>query len=244
VVVGTGRMPYAALSGKLFRNYTESLSGYASGGDVVSQDEAAARVDGEPAPRARRADARRNVDALIEAAGTVFATSGVDAPAKEITDLAGVGVGTLYRHFPQRSDLVKAVVESGIDAVADAGPALSAAYEPAEALIQWIHRFTELLATKRGLASALHSGDPAFSRLPAYFLQRLGPSLAALLRAAVADGTIRDDISAGDLLDALTQLSRPVPGRGPEHNQRIVAIFVDGLRCGRHDGSVRKKKIS
>ena len=78
---------------------------------------------GEPAPR-RRADARRNVDALIEAARTVFATSGVDAPAKEITDLAGVGVGTLYRHFPQRSDLVKAVVESGIDAVADAGPAL------------------------------------------------------------------------------------------------------------------------
>ena len=69
----------------------------------------------------RRADARRNVDALIEAAGTVFATSGVEAPAKEITDLAGVGVGTLYRHFPRRSDLVKAVVESGIDAVADAG---------------------------------------------------------------------------------------------------------------------------
>ncbi|MGH3174935.1 MAG: TetR/AcrR family transcriptional regulator, partial [Streptosporangiaceae bacterium] len=75
--------------------------------------------------RRRRADAQRNVGALIEAARTVFATSGVDAPAKEITDLAGVGVGTLYRHFPQRSDLVKAVVESGIDAVADAGPALS-----------------------------------------------------------------------------------------------------------------------
>ena len=86
----------------------------------------------DTAPRRRRADARRNVDALIEAAKTVFAASGVDAPAKEITDLAGVGVGTLYRHFPQRSDLVEAVVESGIDAVADAGPALSAAHEPAE----------------------------------------------------------------------------------------------------------------
>ena len=66
--------------------------------------------------RRRRADAQRNVDALIEAARTVFDTSGVDAPAKEITDLAGVGVGTLYRHFPQRSDLVKAVVRAGIDA--------------------------------------------------------------------------------------------------------------------------------
>ena len=63
----------------------------------------------DPAPRRRRADARRNVDALLEAARTVFDTSGVDAPAKEITDRAGVGVGTLYRHFPQRSDLVKAV---------------------------------------------------------------------------------------------------------------------------------------
>ena len=185
---------------------------------------------GEPVPR-RRADARRNVDALIEAAGTVFATSGVDAPAKEITDLAGVGVGTLYRHFPQRSDLVKAVVESGIDAVADAGPALSAAHEPADALSTWVHRFTELLATKRGLASALHSGDPAFSGLPGYFLQRLGPALAALLDAAVADGAVRDDISAEDLLHAITQLSQPVPGRGPEHNQRTVAVLLDGLRC-------------
>ena len=191
---------------------------------------ASAEPDAGAAPRRRRADARRNVDALIEAARTVFATSGVDAPAKEITDLAGVGVGTLYRHFPQRSDLVKAVVESGIDAVADAGPALSAANEPLEALTEWIHRFTELLATKRGLASALHSGDPAFSELPRYFLQRLGPSLAALLEAAVADGTVRGDISAEDLLHAITQLSQPVPGQGPEHNQRIVAVLLAGLR--------------
>ena len=146
------------------------------------------------APRRRRADAQRNVDALLEAARTVFDTSGVDAPAKEITDLAGVGVGTLYRHFPQRSDLVKAVVESGIDAVADAGPALAATFEPAEALTRWIDRFTELLATKRGLASALHSGDPAFAGLPGYFLERLGPALSALLDAAAAEGAIRGDI--------------------------------------------------
>ena len=186
--------------------------------------------DSEPARR-RRADARRNVDALIEAAKTVFASSGVDAPAKEITDLAGVGVGTLYRHFPRRADLVKAVVESGIDAVADAAPALSARHEPAEALIQWIHRFTDLLATKRGLASALHSGDPAFSGLPGYFLQRLGPTLAGLLDAAVAEGTVRDDISAEDLLHAIPQLCQPVPGRGFEHNRRIVAVLLDGLRA-------------
>ena len=187
---------------------------------------------GAGGPTRRRADARRNVDALIEAARTVFATSGVDAPAKEITDLAGVGVGTQYRHFPQRSDLVRAVVESGIGAVADAGPALIAGHEPAEALIKWIHLFAELLATKRGLASALHSGDPAFEGLPGYFLQRLGPALAALLDAAVADGTVRDDIGGEDLLHAITQLSQPVPGRGPELNQRILAVLLDGLRSG------------
>ncbi len=159
--------------------------------------------DPKPAPRRRRADAERNADALLKAARTVFDTSGVDAPAKEITDLAGVGVGTLYRHFPQRSDLVKAVVESGIDAVAEAGPALSAALEPAEALTRWIDRFTALLGAKRGLASALHSGDPAIAGLPGYFMDRLGPTLSALLDAAAAKGAIRDDIDAEGLLYAV-----------------------------------------
>jgi AcrR family transcriptional regulator len=189
-------------------------------------------VTTDPAPRRRRADAQRNVDALLEAARTVFDTSGVDAPAKEITDLAGVGVGTLYRHFPQRADLVKAVVESGIDAVADAGPSLAAEYEPAEALARWMDRYTDLLGAKRGLASALHSGDPAFAGLPAYFMERLGPTLSALLDAAAAAGAIRDDIGAEDLLYAVAQLCQPVRGRGPEHNRRIVGVLVDGLRRG------------
>jgi len=196
----------------------------------------------DPAPRRRRADARRNVDALLEAARTVFDTSGVDAPAKEITDRAGVGVGTLYRHFPQRSDLVKAVVESGIDAVAEAGPALAAEFAPAEALTRWIDRFTQLLATKRGLASALHSGDPAFAGLPDYFFRRLGPALSALLDAAVAEGAVRSDVEAQDLLYAVAQLCQPVPGRGPEHGRRIVGVLVDGLRCGGGHGG--RKEIT
>ena len=131
----------------------------------------------ERAPRRLRADAARNIDSLLEAAKAVFATSGVDAPAKEIADLAGVGVGTLYRHFPQRSDLVKAVFQREVDACADAAPALAAANEPAAALARWLHRYTEFLATKRGLAAALHSGDPAFDALPGYFAARLEPAL-------------------------------------------------------------------
>lgn len=186
------------------------------------------------APRRPRADAQRNITALLEAAKTVFDTSGVDAPAKEITDLAGLGVGTLYRHFPQRSDLVKAVVQSNIDACAAAGPRLSATHEPAAALVQWLWQYTELLGTKRGLAAALHSGDPAYQALPGYFQHKLTPTLTALLDAAAVDGVIRDDISAGDLLSAIAQLCLPIPGAGTDYGRRMVGVLIDGLRDGPH----------
>jgi AcrR family transcriptional regulator len=189
-------------------------------------------------------DAQRNVDALLEAAKTVFAKSGVDAPAKEITDLAGLGVGTLYRHFPQRSDLVAAVLQRGIDACADAGPTLAAANGPGAAVAKWLHSYTEFIATKQGLAAALHSGDPAFDALPGYFYRRLEPALGSLLDAATASGEIRGDVSAKDLLHAVALLSQPVPGEeAPAYGQRMVAVLVDGLgtsaerpwRPGRHD---------
>jgi AcrR family transcriptional regulator len=185
-----------------------------------------------PAPRRLRADAQRNVDALMEAAKAVFGTSGVDAPAKEIADRARVGVGTLYRHFPQRSDLVKAVFRHEVDACADAAPAFAAANEPGVALAKWLDRFTEFLATKRGLAPALHSGDPALDALPAYFMHRFGPTLGSLLDAAAAAGAIRGDISPSHLLYAVGSLCLPVPGEGPEYSLRMVALLIDGLRYG------------
>jgi AcrR family transcriptional regulator len=185
-----------------------------------------------PAPRRLRADAQRNIDSLLEAAKVVFGTSGVGAPAKEIADLAGVGVGTVYRHFPQRSDLVKAVFQRGVDACADAAPALAAAYEPGVALQKWLHRYTEFLATKRGLATALHSGDPAFDALPGYFMQRLAPALGSLLEAAAASGEVRGDISAKDLLYAVANLSLPVADEGVTYSQRMVGLLIDGLRYG------------
>ncbi|WP_433427547.1 TetR/AcrR family transcriptional regulator [Nonomuraea sp. CA-141351] len=186
----------------------------------------------ERAPRRLRADAQRNIDSLLEAAKAVFATSGVDAPAKEIADLAGVGVGTLYRHFPQRSDLVKAVFQREVDACADAAPVLTAAHEPGVALAMWLFRYTEFLATKRGLATALHSGDPAFDALPGYFMQRLGPTLGSLLEAATTSGEIRADISPKDLLYAVANLCLPVADEGVAYSRRMVALLVDGLRYG------------
>ena len=186
----------------------------------------------EHPPRRLRADAQRNIDSLLEAAKAVFGASGVDAPAKEIADQAGVGVGTLYRHFPRRSDLGKAVLQHEIDACADAGLALSAANAPGEALAKWLHRYTEFLATKRGLAAALHSGDPAFDALPGYFMQRLVPALGALLEAAAASGEIRADISPKDLLYAVASLCLPMADEGAAYSQRMVALLIDGLRYG------------
>ncbi len=186
----------------------------------------------EPAPRRLRADAQRNIGSLLDAAKAVFATSGVDAPAKEIADLAGVGVGTLYRHFPQRSDLVKAVFQHEVDACAAAAPALAAAHEPAEALEKWVLRYTGFLAAKHGLGPALHSGDPAFEALPGYFAQRLGLALGSLLDAAAASGEIRGDVNATDLLYAVANLSLPAADHGIGYSQRMVALLIDGLRYG------------
>lgn len=180
--------------------------------------------------RQRRADARRNLDSLIEAAKAVFAISGVDAPAKEITDRAGVGVGTLYRHFPQRSDLVLAVLEREIEACAAAASALSADNPPAEALARWIRRYTELVATKTGLASALQSADAAHEALRRHFYQHMGPVLETLMEAAAAAGTVRADVSVTDVLHAVPLLCQPIPGEAPGTSQRLVDIFIDGLR--------------
>ncbi|MGI5241162.1 TetR/AcrR family transcriptional regulator [Dactylosporangium sp. CA-139066] len=170
-----------------------------------------------------RADAQRNLNALLEAAKAVFATSGVDAPAKEITDRAGVGVGTLYRHFPQRSDLVIAVLEREIDACADAGPALSATNPPSVALAKWIRRYTEFVLTKVGLASALHSAEG----LRAYFYERMSPVVEALLAAAA--GEVRTDVRARDVLHAVALLCHEVPGEDPGYGRRLVDVFIDGL---------------
>ena len=182
--------------------------------------------------RPMRPDAQRSIDALLEAAKSVFATSGVDAPVRAIADQAGVGMGTLYRHFPQRSDLVAAVFRREIDACADAAASLAVGYAPFEALAQWVDRFAAFIATKRGLAIALHSENPAFQSLPVYFDQRLRPAFAKLLQAAVDVGAVRNDVDADDILGAIGSLCMASKIDRPDHAQRMVALFVDGLRYG------------
>ena len=193
------------------------------------------KTQGEDPPpagavRPVRADAQRSLDALLAAAKAVFATAGVDAPVRQIADAAGVGLGTLYRHFPQRADLVAAVFRREIDDCADAAPALAAERRPFEALAAWMQRYAAFVAAKRGLAQALHSGDPAFEPLPGHFDRRLRPALRGLLQAAVADGTVRGDIDADELLGAVASLCLSSHNDGPGRAGRMVALLVDGLR--------------
>lgn len=178
-----------------------------------------------------RSDAQRNIDALLVAARAVFVTSGVDAPVREIAARAGVGLGTVYRHFPQRSDLVTAVFRQEVDACAETAPVLAAEHPPVQALTLWLLRYTGFIAAKRGLAAALHSGDPAFDALPAYFDTHLRPALGSLLEAAATAGEIRADVDPSDLLQAVANLSRPADEDGG-HTERMVGLLVDGLRYG------------
>lgn len=177
-----------------------------------------------------RADAQRNVDALLAAAKEEFAAHGVDVNVRSIAARAGVGTATLYRHFPLRSDLVAAVFRHELDeCVAAAGP-IADQYPPGKALEMWVQRYREFLQTKRGLASALHSGDPAYASLPEYFHSHAAPALGALLENAENAGDIRADIAPLDLLGAIANLCVPFPGSDTDTASRLVALLLDGLR--------------
>lgn len=195
-----------------------------------SAEEASEQTLDHAVERPVRADAKRNLDALLVAAKEVFATSGVDAPVREIAKKAGFGVGTLYRHFPQRADLIAAVFRREVDACADTAPVLAEAHSPFEALALWMQRYAGFIATKRGLASALHSGDPAFAALPAHFDKRLRPALQMLLDTAIAAGEARADIEADDLLNAIARLCMASNEKKPGQGEQMVALLADGLR--------------
>lgn len=181
------------------------------------------------APRRTRADAVRNAEAVLEAAKAVFADSGVDAPMREIAARAGVGVGTVYRSYPQRSDLIIAVFRREVDATAAEAERLLAEHPPAEALRLWSQRFARFVATKRGFASALHSGDPAYASLPAYFLGMLAQKVQEILDAGARAGTIRDGVRAEELIHALSRLAEDQTDDASGGLGGMMGILLDGL---------------
>jgi AcrR family transcriptional regulator len=185
-----------------------------------------------------RVDAQRNIDALLAAAKEEFTARGVDVNVRAIAARAGVGTATLYRHYPLRSDLISAVFRREIDDCAAAAPLLAASHDPDSALALWLQRYTEFVATKHGLAAALHSGDPAYSGLPIYFQEHIGPALQMLLQNAEAAGAVRGDVDALDLLGAVANLCIPAPGADDNSRaHRMVALLIDGLRHGARNRS-------
>jgi AcrR family transcriptional regulator len=175
----------------------------------------------------KRADAQRNEQALLDAAGRVFVAAGVDAPVRDVAVEAGVGMGTIYRHFPTRADLVIAVYRHQVEACAQAGPALLAREaSPHAALTAWIDLFVDFLVTKHGLATALQSDDASFEGLHAYFIERLLPVFTALVDAAVAAGEVRAEVTPYELLRGVGSLCA---GGGVEA-RKLARVLIAGLR--------------
>lgn len=181
--------------------------------------------------RSRRADALRNRQTLLTAAAAVFVTSGVDAPIREIAARAGVGMGTIYRHFPTRADLVVAVYRHQVEACAEAGSnLLVSADSPLAALRQWVDLFVDFLVTKHGLADAMQSDSSGFDALHAHFLDRLVPVCAQLLDAAVDAGDIRPGTHAYELMRGIGNLCIGRDDDPRYDPRRLVELLLQGLR--------------
>lgn len=187
--------------------------------------------------RPKRADARRNEQTLLDAAAEVFVTSGVQAPVRDIAARAGVGMGTIYRHFPTRADLVVAVFRHQVDACAEAGPTLlETNTSPYAALVDWIDLFVDFLVTKHGLAAALNPDSAQFDTLHAYFLEQLVPVCTQLLDAAATAGEIRSDVAAYEFMRGVGNLCIGADNDPDYDPRRLVHLLIAGLRVPReHD---------
>jgi AcrR family transcriptional regulator len=195
-------------------------------------NEAMSTIDegvGQPA-RQKRADAQRNEQALLAAAAAVFVTSGVEAPVRDIAAAAGVGMGTIYRHFPTRADLVVAVYRHQVEACAEAGPVLLAnGGSPHAALGEWVNLFVDFLVTKHRLAAVLQPDSVGFDALHAYFLDRLVPVCAQLLAAAAEAGEISADIDAYELMRGIGNLCVGADNDPRYDARHMVELLIAGL---------------
>jgi AcrR family transcriptional regulator len=197
---------------------------------MTSIDERVGQSARQKPARQKRADAQRNEEALLAAAATVFVKSGVEAPVRDIAEEAGVGMGTIYRHFPTRADLVVAVYRYQVEACAEAGPALLAnSSSPYAALVQWINLYVDFLVTKHGLASVLRPGSAGFEALRAYFLDRLVPVCAQLLATAAEAGEIKANIDAYELMRGIGNLCVGAENDPHYNAHHMIELVMAGL---------------
>jgi AcrR family transcriptional regulator len=189
-------------------------------------------VQASKTTRRPRADSVRNRERVLEAAKAVFSAGGPDASLEAVARRAGVGIGTLYRHFPTREALFEAVYRREVEQLADLAVQLKAEVAPAEALRRWLRSNVEFVATKKGMSAALALAAHSSSELSAYSFDRLTKAVGALLDRAVAAGEIRADISPEDLLRALVGMCYMHDQPGWQASVlRLVDVFVDGLCC-------------
>jgi AcrR family transcriptional regulator len=180
--------------------------------------------------KAPRADAQRNREALLAAASSAFSERGVGTSLEEIARQAGVGVGTLYRHFPQRDALISAVYERELGLVADVADELLELDSGMDALRAWTDRFVEYAIAKRGLGDALRSIMEASPELRCATLPKLEAAVEQLVTRGVEDGSIRADARADDLLRAMTAIFHIPHDEGwVEQARRILNLLLDGL---------------
>ena len=188
------------------------------------------------AARRPRADAVRNRELVLEAAKSVFSAGGSDASLEAVARHAGVGIGTLYRHFPTREALYEAVYRREVEQLAELAEQLkSDDASPTEALRRWLRSNVEFVATKKGMSAALALAAHNSSELSAYSWERLTGAVGALLDRAAAAGEIRADVSPEDLLRALIGMCYLHDQPGWQASVlRLLDVFVDGMRAPSH----------
>jgi AcrR family transcriptional regulator len=190
-----------------------------------------------PAPdpdRKLRADARENREKLLRAAGSRFAAQGSGVALEAIARDAGVGIGTLYRHFPTREALVEAVYRNEVDRLCASAGELLTRLAADVALAQWMERFVAYAATERGLSAALKSVASSQSDLFAATRERLLTAIGSLLGAGIATGRIRADVTAEDVLTSINAVWT-ISSEGEQwatQARRVLALLMDGLRTG------------
>ena len=187
----------------------------------------------KPAAPARkpRADGARNRQLLIDAAKAGFSSVGLDVSLEEIARRAGVGIGTLYRHFPTREAVVEAVYRREVEHLAEAVPQLLQISTAGEALHKWMHLFVDYIATKRIIAPSLAAAVTRTSALHTTSVELITGAISTLVKRAIAGGDVRKDIDPSDLLRAMVGVSYGTPDAGWEASaRRLIDILMDGLR--------------
>jgi AcrR family transcriptional regulator len=182
-------------------------------------------------PRRLRKDAQRNYDLLLDAAAKLFTANGVEYPLEDIAREAGVGIGTLYRHFPTRSALIEAVYRREVAQLCDSVDPLLRTLSPVDALDAWMHNFVDYVATKRGLSAALREMMGAQPDLFNETRQNITTAATRVLAAAVESGQIRPVLDADDLIRALSSICMATDPEQPERAVRLVEVLLAGMRA-------------